>query len=64
MEILMSSVSPRQLLAGKVLGLGTAGLLQVVVWVISLPLLLRLASSSIGAFSATSRSRPISGCWG
>ena len=48
MEVLLSSVSPRQLLAGKVLGLGAAGLVQVLVWVISLPLLLNLASSSIG----------------
>jgi len=50
MEILLSSVSTRQLLAGKVLGLGAAGLLQVIVWVISLPLLLHLASSTIGGF--------------
>jgi ABC-2 type transport system permease protein len=49
-EVLLSSVSTRQLLIGKVLGLGTAGLLQVVVWVISAPLLLKLASSSIGGF--------------
>jgi ABC-2 type transport system permease protein len=50
MEILLSSVSTRQLLGGKVLGLGAAGLLQVIVWVISLPLLLHLASSTIGGF--------------
>jgi ABC-2 type transport system permease protein len=50
MEILLSSVSTRQLLTGKVLGLGAAGLAQVIVWVISLPLLLRLGSSSIGGF--------------
>jgi ABC-2 type transport system permease protein len=48
MEILLSSVSTRQLTTGKVLGIGTAGLAQVVVWVISIPLLLNLASSSIG----------------
>lgn len=53
MEILLSSVSTRQLLTGKVLGLGAAGLVQVIVWVISLPLLLNLASSSIGGFIAT-----------
>jgi ABC-2 type transport system permease protein len=47
MEVLLSSISTRQLLAGKVLGMGAAGLLQVIVWVISFPLLLRLASSSI-----------------
>jgi ABC-2 type transport system permease protein len=48
MEVLLSSVSTRQLLAGKVLGLGTAGLIQVIVWVISLPLLLKFAFSPIG----------------
>jgi ABC-2 type transport system permease protein len=31
-EVLMTSISPRQLLAGKTLGLGAAGLLQTVVW--------------------------------
>jgi ABC-2 type transport system permease protein len=50
MEILLSSVSTRQLIIGKVLGIGTAGLAQIVVWVISIPLLLNLASSSIGGF--------------
>ncbi len=48
MEILLSSVSTKQLIVGKVLGIGAAGLLQVVVWVISIPFLLNLASSSIG----------------
>ena len=52
-EVLLSSVSVRQLLIGKVLGLGAAGLVQVVVWVISAPLLLGLASSSIGGFLKT-----------
>jgi len=33
-----------------VLGIGAAGLIQVMVWVISIPLLLNLASSSIGGF--------------
>jgi ABC-2 type transport system permease protein len=53
MEILLSSVSPRQLLTGKVLGIGAAGLVQVVVWVASIPLLLNLASSTIGGFLST-----------
>jgi ABC-2 type transport system permease protein len=50
MEILLSSVSTRQLIIGKVLGIGAAGLVQVMVWVISIPILLNLASSSIGGF--------------
>jgi ABC-2 type transport system permease protein len=52
-EVLLSSVSARQLLTGKVLGIGAAGLVQVGVWVISAPLLLNLASSSIGGFIST-----------
>jgi ABC-2 type transport system permease protein len=50
MEILLSSVSPRQLITAKVLGIGLAGLLQVLLWAILLPPLLNLASSSIGGF--------------
>jgi ABC-2 type transport system permease protein len=53
MEILLSSVSTRQLLTGKVLGLGSAGLVQILLWVITLPLLLNLASSSIGGLIGT-----------
>ena len=53
MEVLMSSVSPRQLLTGKVLGLGAAGLIQVLVWIISIPLLLTVASSSLGGILST-----------
>jgi len=52
-EILLSSVSPRQLLTGKVLGIGAAGLVQVLFWVVSAPLLLSLASSSIGGLIST-----------
>jgi ABC-2 type transport system permease protein len=33
MEVLMSSVTPRQLLAGKIIGLGLLGLLQTLIWV-------------------------------
>jgi len=54
-EILLSSVSARQLLTGKVLGIGAAGLAQVGVWVISTPLLLSLASSTFGGFISTIR---------
>jgi ABC-type Na+ efflux pump, permease component len=52
-EILLSSVSARQLLTGKVLGIGAAGLVQVGVWVVSAPILLRLASSTFGGFIST-----------
>src|SRR5208283_4513784 len=49
MEILLSSISPRQLLSGKVLGLGAAGLVQIVVWLISANFLLRMASATWGS---------------
>jgi ABC-2 type transport system permease protein len=48
MEILLSTVSPGQLLTGKLLGRGAAGLLQVLFWAVSMPLLLRFASATIG----------------
>ena len=43
-EILLSSVSARQLLSGKVMGLGAAGLIQIVVWLLSAVVLLAIAS--------------------
>jgi ABC-2 type transport system permease protein len=46
MEILLSSISPKQLLAGKVLGLGAAGLVQIIVWLISTNFLLKMASNT------------------
>jgi ABC-2 type transport system permease protein len=51
-EVLLSSVSVKQLLTGKVLGLGAAGLVQVSVWLLSAPLLLHLTSSSFSGFIA------------
>ena len=49
-EVLFSSVSVRQLLIAKLLALGLAGLLQVLFWLISAPLLLQLASSLFGGW--------------
>lgn len=54
MEILLSSISTRQLLAGKVLGLGAAGLFQISIWLVLSTFLLRLASTTIGVFSTVS----------
>lgn len=47
-EVLLSSVSTKQLITGKVLGIGVGGLISVVVWVICAPFLLNYATSSIG----------------
>jgi len=49
-EVLFSSVSIGQLLIGKVLALGLAGLIQVLVWLLSAPLLINLAGSDAGDF--------------
>jgi ABC-2 type transport system permease protein len=43
-EILLSSVSAKQLLTGKVLGLGAAGLLQISVWLITIVVFVAIAS--------------------
>ena len=53
MEILLSSVSTRQLLIGKVFGLGFAGLLQMIFWLLSALLMVRLGSSTVGGFFDT-----------
>jgi len=47
-EVLFSSVSVRQLLVSKLLALGLAGLLQVLFWLITTPLILQLAASLFG----------------
>jgi ABC-2 type transport system permease protein len=58
MEILLSSISSRQLLTGKILGLGAAGLIQIFVWLGSASLLLPMASSSIGGFISSLKIPP------
>jgi ABC-2 type transport system permease protein len=52
-EVLLSSVSTKELIIGKVLGMGAAGLIQIVIWVVSAPLILKMASVSIGGFLST-----------
>jgi ABC-2 type transport system permease protein len=58
-EVLLSSVSPRELIIGKVLGLGASGLIQVIIWVICAPLILNVASVSIGGFLSTLQVPPV-----
>ena len=50
-EILLSSVSARQLLTGKVMGLGAAGLLQISVWLITIVVFVVIASIYIPILS-------------
>ena len=47
MEILLSSVSTRQLITGKVLGLGAAGLAQMFFWLLSARLIIELMPAGI-----------------
>jgi len=47
MEILMLSITPRQMLTGKILGLGIAGLTQAVVWAGTGFLLLRIGGQTL-----------------
>jgi ABC-2 type transport system permease protein len=51
MEVLLSSVSARQLLVGKVLGLGAAGLAQIALWVISFWVFVDIALVNIPGLS-------------
>lgn len=50
-EVLLSSVSPGQLMTGKILGLGASGLVQMVIWTAAGFGILGLASGQIPAFS-------------
>jgi ABC-2 type transport system permease protein len=51
MEVLLSSVSTRQMITGKVLGLGIAGLIQIVFWLLSASLMLNAAGNIGQIFS-------------
>jgi len=62
-EILLSSVSSRQLLVGKVLGLGAAGLIQVAVWLITIAIFSQVAGDIIPALSDLSIPASLIG-WG
>lgn len=51
-EVLLSSASAEQLMEGKILGLGTLGLLQVAFWTGSVRLMAPLASGGLAALTA------------
>ncbi|MFC1994646.1 ABC transporter permease [Chloroflexota bacterium] len=53
-EILLSSISARQLLTGKVLGLGCAGLAQIVIWLVSIMVFAGVARVNIPGLSELS----------
>jgi ABC-2 type transport system permease protein len=49
MEVLLSSVSVHQLLRGKILGLGAAGLIQIIIWLMTIMIFIRIGSVNISA---------------
>ena len=57
-EIVLSSIPSMPLMAGKILGLGGAGLTQVAIWVATAIVALPLLSSQIPDISGPSRSTP------
>ena len=46
-EILMLSITPRQMLAGKIIGLGITGLLQVIAWLGAIFILMSLGGQTL-----------------
>jgi ABC-2 type transport system permease protein len=61
-EVVVSSVSPETLLAGKVIGVGAVGLTQQIIWVVATiylgtfvaPILTRMAPSTVAATTGAS----------
>ena len=49
MEVLLSSVSVNQLLRGKIIGLGIAGLIQIIIWLVTIRIFLEVGSVEISA---------------
>jgi ABC-2 type transport system permease protein len=51
-ELIVSSVKPFQLMAGKILGVGAVGLTQFLIWAITAALISAYAGAIVGAFSS------------
>ncbi len=63
MEILLTSVTPTQMMTGKIIGLGLVGLLQMVVWLVSGLLLLQFSGRTFAALQGVEIPPAIVG-WG
>lgn len=50
MELMVATVKPRSLMAGKILGVGGAGLVQIAVWLVIAALTLAYRDQLLGAF--------------
>lgn len=51
MEVLLSSVSVKQLLTGKIIGLGASGLIQIIIWLLTIRIFLEVGSVDIEALN-------------
>jgi len=54
MELMVATVKPRSLMAGKILGVGTAGLIQIVVWLGMAVVTMAYRQQLLGWFGVTS----------
>ncbi|MGE0868913.1 MAG: ABC transporter permease [Kofleriaceae bacterium] len=59
MELMVAAVRPYSLMAGKILGVGTAGLIQIVVWLGIGALLLAYQSQLLGLFGVQTTGSPL-----
>ncbi|HWU87841.1 MAG TPA: ABC transporter permease [Kofleriaceae bacterium] len=59
MELLVAAVKPRSLMAGKILGVGAAGLIQVGVWLAMGAILLAYRDEVLGAFGIAGGGRAL-----
>jgi len=55
MELMVATVKPRSLMAGKILGVGAAGLVQIVVWLAMGAITLAYRDQILGAFGVTGK---------
>jgi ABC-2 type transport system permease protein len=59
MELMVATVKPRSLMAGKILGVGGAGLVQVTVWLVIAALTLAYRDQVLGAFGVSPGKVPL-----
>ena len=53
MELMVATIKPRSLMAGKILGVGAAGLVQIAIWLTIAALTLAYREQLLGLFGAT-----------
>ena len=59
MELMVATVKPRSLMAGKILGVGGAGLVQIAVWLVIAALTLAYRDQVLGVFGVSAGKVPL-----